>query len=122
MQDPHFAIPPPPYTPLQKLQTQQNRDTHRRTNRIFCRIFVIVVIFTHRKKGIKGQPNPKQKGGKKSNVRGFQSNGPPPSTKENRNLRTHPGLAGAKSNRKPLIVSMLAPRFALSFSIPTHNT
>lgn len=112
----------PPHYPLQKLQTQQNRDTQRWTNRIFCRIFVIVIIFRYRKKGIGGQHNPKQKGGEKFNVGGFQSNGPPPSIKENRNFRTHPGLAGTMSNRKPLIVSMLAPRFALTLQPSLANT
>jgi hypothetical protein len=91
MHETHFATPPPP---LQKLQTQQNRDTHRWTNRISTHIIIIftidfVSLYSH-KKGIKGIPNPKQKGGEQSGEGGLPTKIPPPGHQGDHLFRTHP--------------------------------
>ena len=91
MQETHFAIPPPP---LQKLQTQQNRDTHRWTNRILAHIIIIfridfVSLYSH-KKGIKGIPNPKQKGGEMWTEGGLPCDIPPRDPVGDQVFRTHP--------------------------------
>jgi len=96
-QDQHYArnafcdTTPPP---LQKLQTQQNRDTHRWTNRISTHIIIIfridfVSLYSH-KKGIKGIHNPKQKKGEMWTEGGFPPTHPPPGRLGDQVFRTHP--------------------------------
>ena len=103
MQETHFAIPPLPLS-LQKLKTQQNRDTHRWTNRIFLSIFIIFIIFTPSQKGNRGITRSKRwnartvRGrGKLFKEGGFPHTRPPPSPPGNACLRTHPRLWSSKA-------------------------
>ena len=52
--------------------------------------FTIFRIFTHHRKGIKGTPNPKLKGGKLSGEGGLPPTDPPTGHRGDHLLRTHP--------------------------------